>query len=59
MNCVEQAGALMQARGGALHLVCAESGPVWRVLSLLELQRRWPVHHQLSRAMPSATSQTD
>jgi hypothetical protein len=30
--------------------VCTAGGPVWRVVTLLGLDRRWPVHHDVTRA---------
>jgi anti-anti-sigma factor len=56
LTCLEDVGAVMRARGGALHLVCATPGPVWRVLSALGLQQRWPVHQQLAEAVRATTS---
>jgi hypothetical protein len=31
--------------------VCAPSGPVWRLVGLLDLQRRWSVHHEVDHAV--------
>ncbi|HKS52713.1 MAG TPA: STAS domain-containing protein [Pseudonocardiaceae bacterium] len=54
LSCLEDASAVLQAQGAALHLVCADPGPVWRVLSVLGLARRWPVHRELAQAVRSA-----
>ena len=31
-------------------LVRPARGPVWRMVTLLGLERRWPVHHDVARA---------
>lgn len=36
---------------GPARLVCAAPGPVLKVLSILGLDRRWPVHHELAHAV--------
>lgn len=59
LSCLEEVGAVLRARGAALHLVCADPGPVWRVLSVLGLARRWPVHRDLAQAVRSASSAPD
>ena len=35
---------------GAVAVVCNARGPVWRIVTLLGLDRRWPVHHDVARA---------
>lgn len=43
----------LTAQGRAVAVVCASRGPVWRILTLLELDRRWPVHHDATHAVMS------
>jgi hypothetical protein len=43
--------AALTARGRAVRVVCAPSGPVWRLVGLLDLQRRWSVHHEVDHAV--------
>jgi anti-sigma B factor antagonist len=59
LSCLEEASAVLRARGAALHLVCADPGPVWRVLSVLGLTRRWPVHRELAQAVRRARVEPD
>jgi anti-anti-sigma factor len=42
-------GALTD-QGRAVAVVCTAEGPVWRMVTLLGLDRRWPVHHDVARA---------
>lgn len=37
-------------QGRAVTVVCAENGPIHRIVTLLELERRWTVHHDAGRA---------
>ena len=37
-------------QGRAVAVVCTARGPVWRIVTLLGLDRRWPVHHDIARA---------
>lgn len=48
---VDSAVEELTAQGRAVAVVCTGRGPVWRMVTLLELDRRWPVHHDLARAM--------
>jgi hypothetical protein len=41
----------LTARRRAVRVVCAAPGPVWRLVGLLDLQRRWPVYHQVDDAV--------
>jgi len=53
---VDQVDATLLAltdRGRAVRVVCADPGPVWRLVRLLDLQRRWTVHHDVTRAVAS------
>jgi hypothetical protein len=43
----------LTARRRAVRVVCAGSGPVWRLVRLLELDRRWSVHHEVPHAVAS------
>ena len=40
-------------QGRAVAVVCAAGGPIWRIMTLLGLDRRWPVHHDVTRAAAS------
>jgi len=37
-------------QGRAVAVVCTDGGPIWRIVTLLGLDRRWPVHHDVVRA---------
>jgi len=37
----------------AVAVVCLAAGPVWRIVTLLGLDRRWPVYHDMARAAAS------
>ena len=37
-------------QGRTVAVVCTARGPVWRIVTLLGLDRRWPVHHDVARA---------
>ena len=37
-------------RGRAVAVVCAAGGPVRRIVGLLGLDERWPLHHDLAQA---------
>jgi anti-anti-sigma factor len=45
-------GALCD-RGRTVRVVCADRGPVWRSVCLLGLDRRWPLDHDVTRAVAS------
>jgi anti-anti-sigma factor len=51
VHCVELAVGAIQARGSAAHLVCPCPGAAWRVVSLLGLDREWPVHQDVAGAV--------
>ena len=38
-----------------MHVVCADRGAVWRIVSLLGLDRQWAVHHDITRAVAGLT----
>ena len=48
---VDAAVGDLTAQGRAVAVVCTGRGPVWRILTLLGLDRRWPVHHDVARAV--------
>ena len=50
---VDDAVGALGDRGRTVRVVCADRGPVWRIVCLLGLDRRWPVHHDLTRAVAS------
>jgi anti-anti-sigma factor len=50
---VDAAVSALRGQGRAVRVVCADQGPVWRIVCLLGLDRRWPVHHDVTRAVAS------
>jgi hypothetical protein len=56
VHCVERAVGVLEARGGAAHVVCPRPGAAWRVVSLLGLQRQWLVHQDLEDAVAKCTA---
>ena len=50
---VDAAVGALRDRGCTVRVVCADRGPVWRIVCLLGLDRRWPVHHDLTLAVAS------
>ena len=38
-------------RGRRVRVVCPDSGPVWRLIRLLGLDGRWPLHHEVPDAV--------
>ena len=48
LNCV---GQVQDERQDVVHLVCAESSAVRRVLQQVQPQHRWPVHPELGAAV--------
>jgi anti-anti-sigma factor len=55
---VDAAVGELRGRGRAVHVVCADRGPVWRIVCLLGLDRRWPVHHDVTRVVALLGSTT-
>jgi anti-anti-sigma factor len=53
VNRLDAAVGELGDQGRAVAVVCADRGPVWRIMTLLGLSRRWPVHHDLARAAAS------
>jgi hypothetical protein len=43
--------AALAARGRPVRVVCAVPGPVWRLVGLLDLERRWSVHREVDDAV--------
>ena len=50
---VDAAVGALRERGRTVRVVCADRGPVWRSVCLLGLDRQWPVHHDVTRAVAS------
>ena len=50
---VDAAVGALRDRGRTVRVVCADRGPVWRIVCLLGLDRQWPVHHDVTRAVAS------
>jgi anti-sigma B factor antagonist len=50
---VDAAVGALRDRGRTVRVVCADRGPVWRSVCLLGLDRRWPVHHDVTCAVAS------
>jgi len=48
---VDAAVVALEAQGRAVRVVCPDTGPVWRIVALLRLHRRWPVHHDIAKAV--------
>jgi hypothetical protein len=48
---VNGAVAALTTRGRTVRVVCAAPSPVWRLVTLLGLQRRWSVHHRVADAV--------
>jgi anti-sigma B factor antagonist len=48
---VEATVSALAARGRTVRVVCAASGPVWRLVRLLGLDQRWPLRHSVSDAV--------
>jgi anti-anti-sigma factor len=44
-------------QGRAVAVVCAENGPIRRIVTLLGLDRRWTVHHDAGRAVAALLRQ--
>jgi anti-anti-sigma factor len=47
---VDAAVGELTGQGRAVAVVCTARGAVWRIVTLLGLDRRWPVHHDRARA---------
>jgi len=47
--------AELREQGRDVHVVCADRGAVWRIVSLLGLDRQWAVHHDITRAVAGLT----
>jgi anti-anti-sigma factor len=47
---VDAAVGELAEQGRPVAVVCAEHGPVRRIVTLLDLDRRWAVHHDAGRA---------
>jgi hypothetical protein len=56
---VDAAVGALRDRGRTVRVVCADRGSVWRIVCLLGLDRRWPVHHDLTRAVASLRPDRD
>ena len=41
----------LTARGRVVRIVCTPWGRVWRLVGLLNLHRRWSVHHEVAQAV--------
>lgn len=52
---IDVAIAELRGQGRSVHVVCADRGAVWRIVSLLGLDRQWAVHHDITRAVASLT----
>ena len=50
---VDAAVGELTDQGRAVAVVCTAGGSVWRIVTLLGLDRRWPVHHDMTRAAAS------
>jgi anti-sigma B factor antagonist len=50
---VDAAVGELAGQGRAVAVVCTARGSVWRIVTLLGLDRRWPVHHDMARAAAS------
>lgn len=50
---VDTAVTALRERGRTVRVVCADGGPVWRIVCLLGVDRQWPVHHDVTRAIAS------
>ena len=48
---IDAAVARLTDQGRAVAVVCTEAGPVRRIVTLLSLDRRWPLHHDVARAV--------
>ena len=46
-------------QGRAVAVVCADSGPVRRIVGVLGLDGRWPLHHDLARAAEALGRSSD
>jgi len=58
VSCLDDAADVLAAGRGRLRLVCPQSGAVWRVLTLLELESAWPVHPTAADAVEAITRAT-
>jgi anti-anti-sigma factor len=47
---IDAAVARLTDEGRAVAVVCTEAGPVRRIVTLLSLEGRWPLHHDAARA---------
>ena len=54
LHCLDCVGQVPDERQGLVHLVCAESSPLWGVLHQARLHHRWPVHPDLMHAVRQA-----
>lgn len=43
--------SVFTARGRRVRVVCADRGPVWRIIRQLKLDGHWPLHHEVSDAV--------
>ena len=50
---VDAAVGALRDQERTVRVVCADRGPVWRSVCLLGLDRQWPVHHDVTRAVAS------
>jgi anti-sigma B factor antagonist len=48
---VDAAVAELTDQGRSVAVVCTDRGPVARIVTLLGLDRRWPLHHDLAPAI--------
>jgi anti-sigma B factor antagonist len=55
---IDAAVAEISRQGRAVAVVCTDRGPVARIVTLLGLDRRWPLHHDLALAMASVRDGT-
>jgi anti-anti-sigma factor len=54
---VDAAVGELSGQGRAVAVLCAENGPVARLVTLLGLDRRWPVQHDATRAAAALARQ--
>ena len=52
---IDVAVAELRGQGRSVRVVCADRGAVWRIVSLLGLDRQWAVHHDITRAVAGLT----
>lgn len=53
VHCVDAAVAALGHHGRAVRVVCADTGPVRRLVGVLELHRNWQVHRGVADAVAS------